>query len=189
MRHGGPAKGHQNHRCDKLVDRSAGVARAVHAHRHALATLGKPPRHIGRADRECAARQPHKQACDEEMPILGRITHHPDRRNGQCHQHGHDDAATVFVGPDTQGHPHQRTRQHGHRRKQAKLGRVQVQHLLDRNPDHAEHHPDHETHGERERTDDQDRPRLAVVPQVVFRWIQATIGCSGSRFDHGGALF
>ncbi len=165
LRHHGPAKRHQQHRRHKLVDRSTRVARAVHAHGHALAVFREPARHVGRTDRERAAGQTHEQADGEEVPVGGGVAHEPDRRHGDGHEDGHHDAAAVAVGPDAQRHAHQRTGEHRRGHEQAELGGVEVERFLDRDADDAEHHPHHETHGEGQRADDQHGPRFFVVVQ------------------------
>jgi hypothetical protein len=85
----------------------------------------------------------------------------------------HDDAAAVLVGPDAQRHAHQRAGQHRHGRQQAELGGVEVQRLLDRDADHAEHHPDHETDGEGQGADDQHRQACPFrVMSKLLGWMR-----------------
>jgi len=177
LRHRRPAKGHQDHRRHELVDGRARIARAVDAHGHALLALGKPARHIRRADTERTPGQSDEQANRQEVPELGGIGHEPDGGHGDRHQQRHDNAAAVAVGPDAQRHTDQRAGQHRRGRQQAELGGVEVQHFFDRDADHAEHHPDHETDGEGPGADDQHRPRLAFVLKFCSHVVRS--------IDHG----
>ncbi|EWS63121.1 hypothetical protein Y695_03648 [Hydrogenophaga sp. T4] len=163
LRHHGPAEGHQQHRGDEFVDRGTRVARAVHAHRHALAVFRKPASHIGRADRERAAGQADEEADGEEVPVGGGVAHHPDRGHGERHQDGHHDAAAVAVGPDAQRHAHQRAGQHRRGHQQAELRGIEVERFLDRDADDAKHHPHHEADGESQGADDQHRPGFPLI--------------------------
>jgi hypothetical protein len=163
LRHHGPAEGHDQRRRDELVDRRAGVAGAVDAHRKALPVLREPARDVGRADRERAAGQADEQADHEEVPERRGVGHQPDRRHRARHQQRHHDAAAVLVGPDAERHADQRSGQHRRGRQQAELGGVEAQRLPDRDADHAEHHPHHEAHGECERADQQHRQRLTLL--------------------------
>ena len=167
--HHGPAEGHHQHRRDELVHRRARVACAVHPHGRALAVLRKPACDIGRAHGERAPGQADEQADHEKMPVLRGIGHEPDGRHGGGHHAGHDDAPAVAVRPDAQRHAHQRAREHGHGHEQAELGGVEVQHLLDRDADDAEHHPDHEADREGQGADDQHRPGLAHFLRAIAR--------------------
>ncbi len=97
------------------------------------------------------------------MPVLRRVGHQVDGRHGDRHQHRHDDAAAVAIGPDAERHADERAGEHWHGRKQTELGGIQVQRFPDRNADHAEHHPDHEADREGEGAHDQHRERLPLA--------------------------
>jgi len=161
LRHHGPAKGHQQHRCHELVDSGTRIAGTINPHGHTLAALGEPACHVGRADRKRTAGQAHEQPDRQEMPVGGGVAHEPDGRNRDRHQDGHDDAAAVAIGPDAQRDANQRAGEHRHGCEQAELRGIEVEHLADRDADHAKHHPHHETHGEGQRADNQHRPRFS----------------------------
>ena len=166
LRYQGPAKGHHQCRCEKFVDRCARVAGAVNAHRKALLAARKPARHIRRADRERATSQTNEETDQQEVPVSRGVAHEPDGRDRGGHQQRHDDAAAVLVGPDAQWHADQRTGQHRHRRQQAEFGGVEAQRFLDRDADHAKHHPDHEAHRKGECADHQHRECLPFFRHV-----------------------
>ena len=88
----------------KFIHGRAGIARAEHAHRHALLVFRKPARHIRRAHRKRAAGQAHQQADNQEMPIMGGVLHQENGGHGNHHQRKQHDAAAVAVGEYAQRH-------------------------------------------------------------------------------------
>ncbi|MNC58022.1 hypothetical protein D3C75_1077270 [compost metagenome] len=68
------------------------------------------------------------------------------------HQQEEHAASAKTVGQQPQRQAHQRAGQHRGGGQQAELGFVELEQLLDGHTEHGKHHPDHEAHGEGQRT-------------------------------------
>ncbi|CAM2150517.1 hypothetical protein PT2222_230151 [Paraburkholderia tropica] len=145
---------------DEQVDGGARRARAEEAHREAAFLGREEARDIRRADRERRAHAAEKEADEQKLPELARITDDIDRHRADHEQDRHDDAPAVAVGPRAQRQTHDRAGQHGRGREQAELGAVELELFAQRHAEHAEHHPHDEADQKGERAREQNGPCL-----------------------------
>ncbi|MNP26919.1 hypothetical protein D3C76_1198020 [compost metagenome] len=143
-----PAAERDQRRSEELGHRRTGVAGAEHAHGKTLVLLVEPLGDVGDAHRERATGQADEQAQHQELPEGRGEGDHVQRQYAGQHQQEEHDPSAKAVGQKPQGQAHQRTGQHRRGGQQAKLGFIEGQQFLDRNPQHSKHHPDHEAHGE-----------------------------------------
>ncbi len=152
-----------------MGQRRADVAHPEQAERRPLLRAAVPPGHVGRADRERAARQPEPQRADEKRLVARCPGHHPGRRRGKEHYGRIDDAAADPVGEDPERQARQRAGQHGHADEEAELGLVEAELPLDSHADDGEHGPDHEARRQSERAHDERGLARSRVRRSRFR--------------------
>ena len=151
VRHTLPAPGHHDEGRHELGHRSADVARAKDAQRHALMGLVIPARHIGHPDDERPAGKPDAQRRDQIGRIGRGMRQRPGRGRGRQHlQRKHHPAAEPF-GPDPQEQAHHRPGQDRRRDQEAELKLGQAQLVLDRHPDDRKDRPDRKAGGKGDR--------------------------------------